>query len=79
MKELQERQTEIDEQIRDKLEILEALKKALELTKNSPGFDDDVRRIFERNIEGFIAKLEDLRNTWNMIDGCCTELEQKNK
>ena len=79
MKELQERQTEIDEQIRDKLEILEALKKALELTKSSPGFDDATRGLFERNIQGFIGKLEDLRQTWNMIDGCCTELEQKNK
>jgi hypothetical protein len=79
MKELQERRKEIDEQICDKVEILDALNRAVELIKSTPGFDNVTRKLLEQNVIRFIGKLDNLRHDWHMIDACCNELERKNK
>lgn len=79
MKELIERRNQLDEQILDNIEMIEALKKSVELIKSTPDFSAKIRDLFERNTQRHNGKLEDLRTEWNMIDAACTELDQKNK
>jgi len=80
MKELVKRRAEIDEQILDKVETLEALKKTLKTIEDSQiDFDGSTKKIFNQNITKFISRLENSQEEWKWIDACCKEMEQKQK
>jgi hypothetical protein len=80
MKELVKRRAEIDEQILEKVETLEALKKTLKSVEDSQiDSDGSTKKLFNQNIVKFISRLEESQEEWKWIDTCCKEMEQKQK
>jgi len=79
MKELQERRNELDEQIHDKVDTIEALREAIIHIKKNPMISQSTIKLFETHKAKFEVRLEDSRRDWDMINGACIELERKNK
>jgi hypothetical protein len=78
MKELVKRKSEIDEQIKEKVEIVYAINKTIEYFQNKPT-EKTMIDLFDHNLVRFKNKLEDSQEEWKWIDACCKEMEQKQK
>jgi len=79
MKELQKRRSEVDEQIKDKIEMIAAVNQAMELISKSTEMTTHVFTVFHDNKNRLDGQLNDLRRQWEIVDGASIELEQKNK
>jgi hypothetical protein len=79
MKELKDRKLDLDEQIRNQIELVAALNDATELLKKSPQVTDKIISICEQNKGRLNSGLDSLREQWEIVDGASIELEQKNK